>query len=377
MYSGRNADKSFTDNTQTQQTGTTGDNPAAPAATAPVKGVSGGVRTISEKQVDVNTQPSPKKVESTLDKLDEKVRIFNERGLETGDFKEQLTEARRVYEEDRDRNRALGLAQLVAQSIARMGAAVEGNKRGRYIGDINSPSVDYDARTAEARADYRDQVSDISARQKEAAGSEKYKHEQEVGALERRIQDERIRYQEQQQNIRAQASETRNDLRSQIATNKQLDALASQEEKKLTNQQQAIASLAGAINSPDKKVQAQIPALVSKAGMDQAEFEKLMEEAPQEKGMIWDSKSPALQSDHIKQTLLAPIQTRLRELQEERRGYANINAGKPQQSAAPQQTSGQQQPSVIVHKSGARKPFNAATWKNIQSSPEAADFRLE
>lgn len=344
--------------TQTQQTEPTA-NAEGPAATTPGKGVGGGVRNISEKQSGVKPESKEeKKVKSNLDLYEEQVNIFNREGFNTDTVQQQLDKARQAYEKDRDLNRTLGLAQLVAQSIARMGAAVEGNKRGRYIGDINSPSVDYDARTAEARADYRDQVSDISARQKENVETEKYKQGQKLGALEKRIQNDRMQYQEQQQNIRAQAAETRQDARSQQARNDRLDDLAAQEEKKLLAQKRAVENLAGAINSSDKKQQAQIPTLVSAAGTDQAEFEKMKNEAPQEPGTFFGTNpSTALQSDYVKQTLLAPIEARLRELKEERRGYASMGAGKSQQVSAPQQqqpaptvqqTTGQQPPSNVV-----------------------------
>jgi len=324
-------------------------------------------RNITEVKSNA-TAPDDSGLRKSLQAIDKYHKEFKAAGVDTSDIDGSIREAKKLFKEERTRNEALSLAQLIGQSLARMGAALYGQKQGRTIlGDINIPTVDYEKRTEGARQDYRDEIATQEARRRELK-SEAVRREGEdfrrgLAPLSEQLDVEKMKYRENQDNYRRSLQDRIQDARLEKTSadaNRRFGAAdyknAQVEEGKLNEKLQAVDELTNALTSTDKKTQSKVPVLAGKAGLDADALEQIKEETKKPGaifGDLWKSEDPAAAASAVKQSLMSKLQPELdalkarkevaRRMAQTGEDEATAAAALLRQSSAPASQSGTQE----------------------------------
>lgn len=91
-------------------------------------------------------KPSDKEVKDTLKAYDQQAKELEATGADTSDLQDRINEARKEFKGNKDKAEWGQVAQMIAQSLAKAGAAMEG-QRGGYAGiPTDIPTFDYEKR---------------------------------------------------------------------------------------------------------------------------------------------------------------------------------------------------------------------------------------
>lgn len=308
----------------------------------------------------------------------------SQKPFDASKYEGESAEARKLYQEEKARNENLELAQLIGKSVARMGAAYQGSKRGRYLGEINPEGIDYSKRTEGARADYRDSLQDIVARRSEAGRQHEKQQEADVQGKMDALKVQEFLFKEQNDAAARHDSEVRATQRNDQAIANQNRLYGkdeygrlSKEEQGLTQQTQAVNAIANALASGDEKQKKNIPGLAARAGIDPAQLDRLMSEAPKNKGFLWDSEDPKQQGAYISDNLLGPLKARLQQIQVEKNAAKQMAlTGKTAVAAAQESQQQAVQPEQQQATQLSDRDKQALAWANANpQDPRAIEIK--
>jgi hypothetical protein len=224
-------------------------------------------------------------------------------------FKEQRDRAYELYDRASTRNDWLELAQLLGQAVTQYGAAQVGMRTGRNLAGLNIPSVNYEARTAEAGRMLERRLRDVDTaetkQERSEAKEELNKYRQQELALKK-------------QELGIKAAQDPYAKMEAAASLKQQEGLQKSLSEQLKAAQvvySAQTALAGGDLSKKQREQAegQIQRFAGPAGIDMM----AIEEASKEPGMLWGTNvSEQKKVTNIGQ-VVAELQQKLQQLRQQ------------------------------------------------------------
>ncbi len=291
-----------------------------------------------------DTMPEPveevKQDTSNLDKAMEAFRKYSEnykaQGADTSAIDTKIDQAEKLYKDERKRNETLGLAQLIGQSLARLGASIYGAKQGRSIAPLEFQSIDYGKRSDSAREDYRDTVGSLAARRKEARTSaekesdDRFKREsaplkEAISVEEKKLTEANdLASQSLRERIAAGTATKKDVAAAKADARKELESVR-KEEATVAKEKQNIDMLVAGIASGVKKDK--LANLAGKAGTDLETVEQIMRETNDDFFQSDEEKKSRV--DAVKNNLMANIQGKMDELKQRKEAARSVVSNKP------------------------------------------------
>ena len=354
----------------------------------PSTGVVPKTTSNEEKKPIKPPKPEPDEYAAFNRAISDKQKILNQLekdGVNVNAFKDELQEARDLYKDEKRRNEALGLAQLIGNSISRMGSAIYGNRMGRSIGDqISIPTIDYEKRNEIARQDFRDTLAEIEARRREAvirdADEQKQRRAGQVAAIEARVEAEKFKLQNKILDNKQNAANEKAELTANMRLGKEINDDVERQLGEIRKKEKIATGYASALARDDSKEIDMMTQIALKEGVPIIGATKAMKAAPEDESGIFGGlfgNRPSQKSkeetilNYIREQLRPDIEVLLKkqqDAQELMRTGKLINENQQQVSTKPKE---------IVHKDGQREPYSDALWKAVQKQPNAKDFKVE
>lgn len=300
----------------------------------------------------------------------------------------QIAERRAQMAEERRRADIGELATMIGQSLARYGAAREGQSKGVYIDPSTvdfGKGIDYNAIRDSARKDYLHDIGELrdlqAAREKETSAAAKHRYDTKIDILRMKVQD----YARQQGEFTSldkaekyrEAREKERQLRDKLTASKEKQASNKELLRAITDQENSLETAKHGL----EKLQT--------VKMDNATADGIIKSAPRaelEAYGITPSWGLGNNKDEAKELIgkrLEDLNVRLSALQARR---AEVLAGTPTRTTTPTGVSTTAQASAktetptmirVRHKSGAEKLLTPEQYKQLMSQPNAGEFEKQ
>lgn len=217
-------------------------------------------------------------------------------------YKTQRDEAYRRYDEAKDRNEWLELAQLLGQAATQFGAAQIGMRTGRSMAGLQIPGVDYGARTEREAKLLQTRLGDIEEQQKAEQKEKELEQDRQYRTLKLALDRQELEDRKAERAGRMSAEERLEKTTLRDSINKDLAAAQKQYQAALTFANQAAMEKDLSPKSL-KKIEEKAPGLLAQAGIQPAELQQIEKEAT-DKGWIWDTVDPKKKQELIQERIL-------------------------------------------------------------------------
>lgn len=217
-------------------------------------------------------------------------------------YKTQRDEAYRRYDEAKERNEWLELAQLLGQAATQFGAAQIGMRTGRSMAGLQIPGVDYGARTEREAKLLQTRLGDIEEQQKAEQKEKELEQDRQYRTLKLALDRQELEDRKAERAGRMSAEERLEKTTLRDSINKDLAAAQKQYQAALTFANQAAMEKDLSPKSL-KKIEEKAPGLLAQAGIQPAELQQIEKEAT-DKGWIWDTVDPKKKQQLIQERIL-------------------------------------------------------------------------